>query len=198
MQVQPRGEVVIVPYRDGPYLVRGPVVMRDQHGQTISLSRRPMALCRCGKSRIRPFCDGTHQLIRFSAPSEPELAPAGGPELSVPRAVSAKERPAAARPQPARTAVGAAREIVNRALETAPRGPVRAGMSQARALLVGASQLLGDQRRLRGPDVAALFLIQGAVEALAPLASASEEPAVQAVTELQRAAAALEEHHDDA
>jgi CDGSH-type Zn-finger protein len=196
--VQPRGEVVIVPYRDGPYLVRGPVVMRDQRGEAIALSRRPTALCRCGKSRIRPFCDGTHQLIRFSAPSEPELASAGEPELRIPRRVSAKEQSAAAQPQPARAAVGAAQEIVNRALETAPHGPARTGMRQAQALLVGASRLLDDHRRLRGSDDAALFLIQGAVQALAPLRSAGEEPAVRAVTELQRAAAGLEEHHDDA
>jgi CDGSH-type Zn-finger protein len=67
-----RTEVTIVPYRDGPYLVRGPVVLHDQDGRDI-VSRRPtVALCRCGKSRMRPFCDGTHQLIRFQAPSEQE------------------------------------------------------------------------------------------------------------------------------
>lgn len=65
-------EVVIVPYRDGPYLVRGPVVVRDQDGNEISLSRRTIALCRCGRSQMRPFCDGTHQQIGFQAPSEPE------------------------------------------------------------------------------------------------------------------------------
>lgn len=65
-------EVVIVPYRDGPYLVRGPVVMRDQEGVGIESGRRIVALCRCGKSRIRPFCDGTHRLAGFKASSAPE------------------------------------------------------------------------------------------------------------------------------
>ncbi|HWF50001.1 MAG TPA: CDGSH iron-sulfur domain-containing protein [Solirubrobacteraceae bacterium] len=65
-------EVLIVPYQDGPYLVRGPVVVRDQAGGEIKLSRHPVALCRCGKSRIRPFCDGTHRLVHFAAPSSPE------------------------------------------------------------------------------------------------------------------------------
>ena len=34
---------------------------------------RTVALCRCGKSRLRPFCDGTHKLVRFKAPSGPEV-----------------------------------------------------------------------------------------------------------------------------
>lgn len=70
-------EVVVVPYQDGPYLIRGPVVIRDQDGNAIDQSRSPVALCRCGKSRMRPFCDGTHQLIHFQAPSEQE-GPARG------------------------------------------------------------------------------------------------------------------------
>jgi CDGSH-type Zn-finger protein len=67
-----KDEVVITPYRDGPLLIRGPVRLVDVHGQTIESARDPVALCRCGKSRIRPFCDGTHKLVRFRAPSEPE------------------------------------------------------------------------------------------------------------------------------
>jgi CDGSH-type Zn-finger protein len=66
-------EVVIVPYVDGPYLVRGPVALRDQSGELIRSQRATIALCRCGKSRLRPFCDGTHHLIRFRAPSQPEV-----------------------------------------------------------------------------------------------------------------------------
>jgi CDGSH-type Zn-finger protein len=62
----------ITPYRDGPLLIRGPFRMIDQDGQEIDVDRRTVALCRCGKSRIRPFCDGTHKLVRFSAPSGAE------------------------------------------------------------------------------------------------------------------------------
>jgi CDGSH-type Zn-finger protein len=61
--------VTITVYRDGPLLVRGPVRIQDQDGEEIVVDRRVVALCRCGKSRIRPLCDGTHQLIRFRAPS---------------------------------------------------------------------------------------------------------------------------------
>ena len=65
-------EVSITPYRDGPLLVRGPVRLTDQEGNEIAAGRETIALCRCGKSRLRPFCDGTHKLVRFKAPSAPE------------------------------------------------------------------------------------------------------------------------------
>jgi CDGSH-type Zn-finger protein len=62
----------ITAYRDGPLLVRGPVELVDQDGRTIQVDRETIALCRCGKSRLRPFCDGTHKLVRFQAPSGAE------------------------------------------------------------------------------------------------------------------------------
>ncbi len=65
-------EAVITPYRDGPLLVRGPFRLQDQEGREIVTERKTIALCRCGKSRIRPFCDGSHKLVRFRAPSELE------------------------------------------------------------------------------------------------------------------------------
>ena len=64
--------VTITPYQDGPYLLRGPFSLRDQDGAEIPNARRVVALCRCGKSRTRPFCDGTHRLVGFHAPSGPE------------------------------------------------------------------------------------------------------------------------------
>ena len=65
--------VTITPYRDGPLLVRGDFALLDQEGNPIDLGRRTVALCRCGKSRLRPFCDGTHKLVRFKAPSGAEV-----------------------------------------------------------------------------------------------------------------------------
>ncbi|HZA90422.1 MAG TPA: CDGSH iron-sulfur domain-containing protein [Solirubrobacterales bacterium] len=59
----------ITPYRDGPYLVRGEFLLVDQDGHRIDARRNTIALCRCGRSRIKPFCDGTHKTIRFEAPS---------------------------------------------------------------------------------------------------------------------------------
>jgi CDGSH-type Zn-finger protein len=68
----------ITPYRDGPLLVRGPIRMTDQNGEEITVARETIALCRCGKSRMRPFCDGTHKLIRFRAPTGPETGRSTG------------------------------------------------------------------------------------------------------------------------
>jgi CDGSH-type Zn-finger protein len=59
----------ITPYRDGPYLVRGPFSIVDQNGNEIEVKRRVVALCRCGRSQMRPFCDGTHKAIGFRAAS---------------------------------------------------------------------------------------------------------------------------------
>lgn len=69
------GATTITPYRDGPYLVRGAFVVTDQDGNELPLERRTIALCRCGRSRMRPFCDGTHKLIGFEAPSAAERWP---------------------------------------------------------------------------------------------------------------------------
>lgn len=67
-----REDTTITPYRDGPLLVRGPFRLVDQDGREIERDREVVALCRCGKSRSRPFCDGSHKLVRFQAPSGPE------------------------------------------------------------------------------------------------------------------------------
>ncbi|MBN1092309.1 CDGSH iron-sulfur domain-containing protein [Blastococcus sp. TML/M2B] len=61
----------ITPYRDGPLIVRGDFRLLDQDGGEIDPGRRTIALCRCGKSGIKPFCDGTHKRAGFSAPSAP-------------------------------------------------------------------------------------------------------------------------------
>jgi CDGSH-type Zn-finger protein len=57
----------IVPYEDGPLIVRGDFELRAPDGTPIDTGRRTVALCRCGKSAIKPFCDGTHKAIGFRA-----------------------------------------------------------------------------------------------------------------------------------
>jgi CDGSH-type Zn-finger protein len=66
--------VRVTPYRDGPLIVRGAATLLDADGGELKPRRDPIALCRCGKSRLRPFCDGTHKLIGFRAPGVPESA----------------------------------------------------------------------------------------------------------------------------
>lgn len=72
-----RPGAVITPYRDGPYLIRGSFSVCDQDGNPIPLARRTIALCRCGNSRTRPFCDGTHRVSGFRAPSGRDVDVAG-------------------------------------------------------------------------------------------------------------------------
>ena len=67
----------ITPYKDGPLLVRGPFKLLDQGGNEIDLHRRTIALCRCGHSKIRPFCDGTHHAIKFRAEGGSERGSSG-------------------------------------------------------------------------------------------------------------------------
>ena len=61
----------ITPYRDGPLIVRGDFRLVDSDGAEIDPGRRTIALCRCGRSGIKPFCDGSHKRSGFSAPSAP-------------------------------------------------------------------------------------------------------------------------------
>ncbi|HYO36756.1 MAG TPA: CDGSH iron-sulfur domain-containing protein [Geodermatophilus sp.] len=68
---QPDARATITPYRDGPLIVRGDFRLVDTDGAEIDPGRRTVALCRCGKSGIKPFCDGTHKRSGFSAPSAP-------------------------------------------------------------------------------------------------------------------------------
>lgn len=84
----------ITPYRNGPYLVRGPFTLRDQNGEEIPTSRRTIALCRCGKSRMRPYCDGTHKLIDFRAPGVLETwPPESAPEQAAPPTPKERTQP---------------------------------------------------------------------------------------------------------
>lgn len=47
---------------DGPYKVTGRVRIVDADGNAWVLDgERPVALCRCGRSKTKPFCDGSHR-----------------------------------------------------------------------------------------------------------------------------------------
>jgi len=55
----------ITPAKDGPYVVNGHVNFANQKGPIEAKDK--MALCRCGKSADKPYCDGTHSKIGFSS-----------------------------------------------------------------------------------------------------------------------------------
>ena len=57
----------ISPYPDGPLIVRGDVELVAADGTPLTARRRTVALCRCGLSTIKPFCDGTHKAAGFRA-----------------------------------------------------------------------------------------------------------------------------------
>ena len=66
-------DVTIVACPDGPLLVRGRVTIVDTDGEPVEQHRRTMALCRCGVSTIKPYCDGSHKLSGFRTdPPPPE------------------------------------------------------------------------------------------------------------------------------
>jgi CDGSH-type Zn-finger protein len=63
-------ERVEIKVRDnGPYKVTGPVTIIDAEGNEFELpdDGRPLALCRCGGSTTKPFCDSTHKRNGFDA-----------------------------------------------------------------------------------------------------------------------------------
>ena len=54
--------------RNGPYVIEGDeTTIVDWNGVEYPVARRPIALCRCGASTNKPFCDGTHSRIGFQA-----------------------------------------------------------------------------------------------------------------------------------
>jgi uncharacterized Fe-S cluster protein YjdI len=55
---------LIVCAADGPLLLEGPIVVRDAAGAVVA-SGGKVALCRCGQSGKKPFCDGAHRRAGF-------------------------------------------------------------------------------------------------------------------------------------
>lgn len=60
-------EVTIKVRESGPYLVRGKVTITDAQGNVYTAEGPNVALCRCGGSQTKPFCDGTHKTNGFAA-----------------------------------------------------------------------------------------------------------------------------------
>jgi CDGSH-type Zn-finger protein len=63
--------VEIMACPDGPLIVRGDVQLVTPAGEPVPRRRETVALCRCGVSTIKPYCDGSHKLVNFR--TEPTL-----------------------------------------------------------------------------------------------------------------------------
>jgi CDGSH-type Zn-finger protein len=61
---EPEYEPEIAVFRNGPLFVRGGVKVVGADGEPYEVRNR-QALCRCGYSRNKPFCDGSHALVGF-------------------------------------------------------------------------------------------------------------------------------------
>jgi len=63
-------KVTIQTRLNGPYLIKGSITLVDADGNEFPVERDPVALCRCGNSANKPFCDGTHSKVGFQAPEK--------------------------------------------------------------------------------------------------------------------------------
>lgn len=63
------GALTITPAPDGPLLLRGPVTLVASSGRCAWRGNKT-ALCRCGASKNKPFCDGSHRVIGFRSTNE--------------------------------------------------------------------------------------------------------------------------------
>jgi len=70
-------EVKITVRDNGPLLVEGAIELLDSNGNAVDTGgKNVIALCRCGASVNKPFCDGQHSKIGFTAAAQavPESA----------------------------------------------------------------------------------------------------------------------------
>ncbi|MCZ2402983.1 CDGSH iron-sulfur domain-containing protein [Paenarthrobacter sp. Z7-10] len=75
---EPQAAVVVCP--DGPLLIRGDFEIVSSSGELLPRQRKTVALCRCGATGIKPYCDGSHKLIGFRTEfTEPEPNEAQSP-----------------------------------------------------------------------------------------------------------------------
>ena len=72
---------------NGPYLVTNVEYLTNWLGERLP-TRPQIALCRCGQSAIKPFCDGTHAEIGFTDAKDPSACPTGATPTSASRSRS--------------------------------------------------------------------------------------------------------------
>jgi CDGSH-type Zn-finger protein len=60
-------KVEIKASNNGPYVIMGSATYTDAEGNEQTTRGSAIALCRCGQSGNKPFCDGTHRKVGFEA-----------------------------------------------------------------------------------------------------------------------------------
>ena len=69
--------VKITPTDNGPLLIEGSARVVDAEGNEYDLAEQTtIFLCRCGGSGTKPFCDGSHETLKFDAASRAPHTPA--------------------------------------------------------------------------------------------------------------------------
>ena len=58
-------EIKITASENGPYVISGSATYVDADGNEQTTPGKAIALCRCGQSSNKPFCDGTHRKVNF-------------------------------------------------------------------------------------------------------------------------------------
>lgn len=53
--------------KNGPLIVTGELEITDAEGRPVPVEKETVALCRCGQSGNKPFCDGSHRAAGFEA-----------------------------------------------------------------------------------------------------------------------------------
>ena len=61
-----RGVITIIkPMKDGPLVAQGIPNLQDPVGTDVKPEKPAFGLCRCGQSKNKPFCDGTHYDVKW-------------------------------------------------------------------------------------------------------------------------------------
>ena len=76
-EVEDEGTARITVSRNGPLTVKGPVELAGADGEVWQdvPAGTSLALCRCGQSKVKPFCDGSHREAGFASAPTPEDQP---------------------------------------------------------------------------------------------------------------------------
>lgn len=61
-------QIVVSLCKNGPLLVRGAALVKDESGKEHPVTRPIVAICRCDKTSKAPWCDGTHKVLATPKP----------------------------------------------------------------------------------------------------------------------------------